>query len=215
MGEELITEAIELCTGIVSHPQKVTFQSLWFSSPLRGLWILPLGDFCSATSPLLLYRNTMSCLLIPISREILEKFIRLLLKDRLLMESLMQVGKATASAVWRGLFFVAVTHPAADLLSASLLKSQFSLSAHAGCWLPWKQTFHQGKTEKQRSSYAKKLGQVWWMWFTAPQLMYQSRASAGTKPRWAVRKWEQQCPARTRWHLRGKAKEQNAAHSVT
>lgn len=49
------------------------------------------------------------------------------------MESLMQVGKATASDVWRGLFFVAVTYPAADLLSASLLKSQFSLSPHAGC----------------------------------------------------------------------------------
>lgn len=76
------------------------------------------------------------------------------------MESLMQVGKATASDVWRGLFFVAVTYPAADLLSASLLKSQFSLSAHAGCWLPWKQTFHQGKTEEHKLSYAKKLGQV-------------------------------------------------------
>lgn len=75
------------------------------------------------------------------------------------MEPLMQAGKATASDVWRGLFFV-LSHPAADLLSASLLKSQFSLSAHAGCWLPWKQTFQQEKTEKQRSSYAKKLGQV-------------------------------------------------------
>lgn len=149
MGEELIIEVTEVCTGNVSHPAKVTFQSLWFSSPLSGLWILPLGDFCSATSSLLLHINTTSCVLISTIREILEKFIRWLLKDQ-----------KTSNGISNARGLCAVIYPAADLLSASLLKSQFSLSAHAGCWLPWKQTFHQGKTEKQWSPYAKKLGQV-------------------------------------------------------
>lgn len=48
------------------------------------------------------------------------------------MEHLMQAGKATASGIWQGLCFVAATCPAASLLSASLLKCQFSLHAYAG-----------------------------------------------------------------------------------
>lgn len=37
MGEELIIEATELCTGNVSHPAKGDLPKPRFSSPLRGL----------------------------------------------------------------------------------------------------------------------------------------------------------------------------------
>lgn len=71
------------------------------------------------------------------------------------MESLMQVGKATASDVWRGLFCV-LSHTQLQICLVLPCSNPNSAYLHMQA-ADWKQTFHPGKTEKQRSSYAKKI----------------------------------------------------------